>query len=290
MRLIKSVAKILFLLVAMFFISEGIKKRTHSFTIANIICDRSEFSKKQCYCPYSEKVDQILNQEFTYLDRGTQFYAFESMDKKHVIKFIRMDRLRPKWFYQFLLFPTFIDRFRLEKLQDRERKRIKTFDACYLAYERLKDQTGLIYVQLSPSDIDKSLTIYDKLGRKFTLDLDNTCFAIQKKVKLLPDAIKTEDPKQVIDSFIEGITYRCKKGVSNTDPNVFKNFGFLDGKAIEVDFGDFFDNHHLIEPRLYRHEIMRYVEKFRSWAIKEHPLLISYFDQKVQNEIEEYKK
>ena len=53
-----------------------------------------------------ELFNQLLLQKFTYLDRGTQSYAFVSADQKYVIKFFNMKHLTPKTWLKLLPFHT----------------------------------------------------------------------------------------------------------------------------------------------------------------------------------------
>lgn len=246
----------------------------------------------------SSIIHEILDQPFTYLDRGTQFFVFESKDKKHVIKFLSPLHLKSQFWVNFLCFPPF-KQYKEAIYKKKEKKCLQTVKACFLAYDRLKENLGLEFIHFgSNSQFHKHILIYDKLGHRHLVDLSKTHFIIQKKAEAfigsaLLSAYKNKDDHKVhaiIDSFLENISYRCKKNVRNTDPNVFKNFAIIGNRVVEVDFGDFFAENKVIDPPLFIHEIDRYARSFRKWANKNIPETLTYFEQKLNQEMDFYEK
>lgn len=286
--------KILLIFLVLIGLSFLIKERTGGFLV-----DRIYFSlpsiEKGIFCTNIEKVDTILDQSFRYLDKGTQFFVFESEDKQHVIKFLRDHHLKPKFWVHLLRFPKFLDHYRKTEISHREEKCRKTTKGCQIAFERMQEKLGLVAMFFS-ANVQKSITVFDKIGRKHWIELKKTHFIIQKKADyMLEEALlsaKGEREKlfSLVDLFFKGITYRCKKNICNSDPNVFKNFALINDSVVEVDFGDFFDNGKTLRPELFHHEINRYAKSFRKWASKNMPQILPCIDQQLEKELAQYKK
>lgn len=182
----------------------------------------------------------LLNQPFHYLDKGSQCYVFESKDKQIVIKFFRFND--PK----------------------SELKVFTLFNAAHIAYEKLKEETGLLYIHLNPTSSSLPIIrLTDAIGRSYRFPLDECRFAIQKRAKSLEMALKEalNDPELLqkrIDQFTTLLKTRINKGVYNSDPTLARNFGFLETSAIEIDFG----NYKPILPHSPQVEFERYMGPF----------------------------
>lgn len=204
-------------------------------------------------------LDSVFKQRFTYLGKGSQCYVFQSKDQNYVIKFFR-----------------FSDPSEETKIKD-------LFEATHLAYTHLKNETGLIYIHLNPTE--KLLpTIYakDAVGRPYKFELDKCRFAVQKKA--IPfkiafnEALKNPELIQKrIDQFATLLATRSNLGISNADPSLSRNFGFLESQAVEIDFGNF--RHGM--PHSKEAEIERYAKKLRSWLKQKNPECADYLDRKI---------
>lgn len=160
----------------------------------------------------------ILNQRFSYLGKGGQCYAFVSEDGQYVIKFFRKHR----------------------DLQ-------KTFESVRLAYDRLKQETGLVYIHLgkNPKSMP-SLQIVDKLQIAHTIDPNAYGWVLQRRAELvrphlafLMEAGKVEEAKQALSALFVLLKQISDLGVADGDANLAKNFGFLEEQPIEIDVGRF---------------------------------------------------
>ncbi len=206
--------------------------------------------------PLEPKILAVLDQPFRYLGKGSQCYVFESRDQKYVIKFFRFNDPRS------------------------ELKIFTVFNAARIAYEYLKEETGLIYIHLNLTKIGlPTLHCKDAIGRSYQLPLDQCRFAIQKKAIGLEEALKwaRQDPnlmKKRLDQFIDLLRTRTEKGIFNSDPSLSRNFGFLEDQAIEIDFGCFRPTSSLSK----KEEMDRYASKLRQFLKKEAPEWIEYFD------------
>ena len=116
-----------------------------------------------------ESLKAVCNQPYHYLAKGSQAYAFISNDGKYVLKLFKCYHLKPLPWLESLPLPAPFDEMRDEKLDHRRRKIEKTMNSYEIAYDVLKDECGLLYVQVVPnSDVHQMLTIRDKLGKEAT--------------------------------------------------------------------------------------------------------------------------
>jgi hypothetical protein len=230
------------------------KRATQGFRIAKMQIQFPYHPEWQT--PIQAEVIPILEQRFHYLGKGAQSYVFESADQKYVIKLFRYDHPQS------------------------EEKITLLMNACKMAYDRMREETGLVYIHLNPTK--KALPVLhckDALGRSYRLSLDNYRFALQKKAsdfrKTLLEA--KGDPKQMkerIDAFLQLLQVRTQRGIVNTDPNLSRNFGFLGDRAIELDFGNYRDCPTLNQ----KAEMERHAHRLRRWLKKNAPEWVAYLD------------
>ncbi len=192
-------------------------------------------------------LDQILNQKFTYLSRGTQSIVFSSDDGKYVLKFFKMNHLCPRKWIKYLPYPLFPN-LKEKKVFQKEQRMHRLFDALHYSYREFKDETGLLFIHINPSNSwNRSVTLIGKDGKTFVHPLGNTSFIIQKKAKplfselfQLIEAGKVDEAKRSLRSFFSLIQSRGNKGLFDDDHSVSNNFGFVDGNAIQFDIGELF--------------------------------------------------
>ncbi len=234
------------------------KRVTHGFQVAKMELQFPSHSEWEV--PLSSEILPLLDQPFYYLGKGAQSYVFESKDGKYVIKFFRYGRSHS------------------------EVKILTLFKACKIAYDLLKEETGLIYLHLNTDSVALPvLHCKDPIGRSRHLPLNRYRFAIQKKAKpfrqTLEEAMDNPELMQKrIDQFLSLLVARTTKGVFNTDPTLSRNFGFLEDRAIEIDFGNYRSNssHNQLS------EIKRYTERLHRWLSKAAPEWLPYLERRVE--------
>ena len=129
---------------------------------------------------------QILDQPFDYLARGAQAYVFASRDGKTVIKFFRVYHLMPPLWMTCLNFPLPLQPYKIAKMIRKREGLKRDFQSYKIAFEELKEETGVLYVHLNKSDdLKKKLIIHDKIGIAHEVDLDRMEFIVQKKSLLV---------------------------------------------------------------------------------------------------------
>lgn len=238
-------------------------------------------------------VKRILDQEFTYLDKGHQAFVFESQDQKYVLKLINHSRFSViSWMHLFPL-PDFLDTLRQVHLSRKNRKYRESFESFALAMNELAEETATVYVQLNRSNrFEKPLVIYDKLMRRYEIDLNNVEFILQKKVQMLYPALQNLLEKngkvafrQGLSSFLDAIFERAARGISDDDLDVCINMGMLGTRAYIIDTGRFFKEPGLKDPDLFTKEIDKSIRFFVDWLESNYPEEMGYFDYELKERL-----
>jgi hypothetical protein len=265
-------------------------KRTGGFALHKIVSDLSF-----CDQPLPpEKTDivelrSILNQPFTYLGRGAQCYAFLSQDQKYVLKFIRFDHLRPSFWLTHLPVPSFLKSYRDKKILLSQEKTARTFESYKIAYQDLKEESGLISVHLHPSDdLNLHTAIIDKIGIAHPLDMDSMQFILQRRARLIYPTISqmmenkcSEQAQDALKELLTLLAARCKKGIADKDPDIRTNFGFIQDRPIQIDVGRFSRQTCEHDDAYYRNEIMRITDQFNAWLKHKYPELSIYLQEQI---------
>ena len=112
------------------------------------------------------------------------------------------------------------------------------------------------------------------------LDPDDSEFLIQKKADIGFAPIerhlragRKKEAFQLIESFLHLIHTRCQKGFSDSDLQFYKNFGFADGQAIEIDTGYLTRDKKMRCNDQCKEELYNVSLQFRNYFFDHHPLL-----------------
>lgn len=229
-------------------------------------------------------VDQILSQKFTYLARGSQAFAFISEDQKYILKLFKQHKWHPKNILGYLPLP--FNPFYRDYL-NRQNKQHSLLSSCMAALLHVKEDTGVLFAHLNPTHLRVApITIVDKHGKPWTLDLSQSCFMLQKKadlfyphVQMLMEKGDVEGAKYAITSTIKLLDRFYSKGVFENNAILRKNFGFIDNEAIQFDIGKFkFDASRTPDKR----EIRIASKNFHRWIGKNYPELLPHFNEMLE--------
>lgn len=263
-------------------------KQTRGFSISNIY----SLDEKACTAsPLSLDVEKILAQRFHFLDSGLECYAFVSEDGKWVLKTFKQHHAKNARLLLHLPLPAFFQR----SLREKETRLNNSFESLKVASEELKEETGLLYVHLGKSsNLNRSVTLVDKLGIVHTVALDSLDFFLQKRADLLIPTLsklmqegRVEEAKASISSLLELIVTRSKKGIADRDPTLTKNFGFIGTQAVVIDVGSFSKNPFLTEARSYKQALFYETLPLRCLLAKEHPILLAHFEKEMHTQLTE---
>jgi hypothetical protein len=187
-----------------------------------------------------ELASDILKQKFVYLGCGTQVTAYESEDHRYVVKFFNpRNTIKKKWFgkktrLMRMNSPSWI----LKSYFGTQERLIKFFSRYAMAYDELRDEAGLIYVHLNGATVlQQELELVDKEGKLRRVRLEDAPFVLQKKVELVPAYLVKNDKKEAARQLYDLFLSRARKGYTDKLQTLDKNFGFADGRAVQLDVG-----------------------------------------------------
>lgn len=241
-----------------------------------------------------EKKEQLrnsLDQPFHYLGKGCQFYAFVSEDGKYVIKFLKQKHLRPFTWLNSIPMPKKLRKISDAKIERRKERVSKLFSSCKLAYEKMPDETGLLYIHLHRAPaLEKTVTLVDKLGRKRRVEIDKYEYVVQKKattVKEMFTQIQSDEAQmqERIDQLLTLIFSRYRKGICDRDRSFVQNVAFLpeEGRALFIDTGQFYEDPVILEKEEQCKDMRKRIGNLRHFTSKHFPELAPLVDAQINN-------
>ena len=229
--------------------------------------------------------DSIFSQEFRYSTKGRQTYVFESDDHQYVLKCFRMHRVNPPFWTRIF-----------QNGNPKEKRMRDWVDSYRIADEKLKEESGVLYVHLHATDhLKQDVILVDKLGRKKNISLDGMGFMLQRKFEPLVEKIiacrdqsDSEQVKEYITGLIQTIAKRCRKGVFNKHHFILRGLGLSDGRIVEFAVGRLYTREELKDSDGFKKEIFNHTGHFREWFSHEMPQVVDHLDAEIHRAIEEY--
>ncbi len=218
------------------------QKQTKGFRLQNVFSSNpSKPSTSYVSKEDLSSLQKALEQPFTFMKKGQQCFAFLSKDGKYVLKLFRWEKLEP---------PSWTKWITTKKgealIQERRRKKDFDFTSYQIAYKELKEETGLLYLQLEPNpQINIPLEIYDNIGIKHSIQSGELTFILQKRVEDFAPYLTEkllEGKTQDLYPFFQELAYllqnRSNKLISDSDISLEYNMGILEGKPVLFDIGN----------------------------------------------------
>lgn len=236
-------------------------------------------------CQLSVESETALGQKYYYLSRGHQCYAFVSEDGRYILKLPRYDLYDPPFWMRVRPFP-FVERIRNAFVADKQKRLRFLLGSFKIAFEELREETALLYSHLGKTDhLHKTALIQDRIGRTYSIDLDQTSFLLQTYQPLMMPVCQSfvlsgdrKKAKEILSAFVDLIALRAKKGIFNKDPSFFRNFGMNGSKGVQIDIGSF-----------YRAQSGTFADSFSQtaghvteWLARLDPEMASWFDLQVE--------
>jgi hypothetical protein len=274
------VVKIAIFMACFFSVAKFCKQQTGSFTLTRITSHlnfRPEWEVAPASSEELSQIRKIVDQPFSFLGKGAQSFVFASADGNYVIKFFRHHHMStPFWL-----------RWCRKTVAKRESKLNKDFTSYKIAYENLREETGLIFLHLNKTKhLNHTLDLVDKLGIHHPIPLDQYEFLIQKRAQLVYPALEQMmkaghaiQAKEALTDLVHFLADRSKKGISDKDPDLNSNFGFIGTRTIQIDIGRFKQK----ESPLDKNEIIRITDNLHQWLMVRYPEL----DTHLKNQIEQ---
>lgn len=231
----------------------------------------------------------LLEQKFTFLGMGNQVYVFESADHEVVLKIFKQHRFRKPFWREIL--PNFqVKKRHFKKWANGEKECFLRSLECYkLAFTELKEESALLLMHLNKTDSTfKNVNLFDRIGRRYNVDLDKVIFCLQKRVAPLSSTItsllknsKKNEVLAILRKYVQMEIRLLKKGFIDRDPGV-RNTALLAGKIIKMDIGNFVmaDKRHTFNEHIWKD-----VNRFILWFNTHSPEIIKDFEDIVREEL-----
>lgn len=286
--------KVLIFLLAIVAVERFCYMQTGGFKIGKVYADVL-YVPKEASLKFPSREEEhailpMLDQPFHYYGKGVQSYVFLGEDGTTILKLFKHHHSWPSTsLLRTIPFPPFLMSWKNALLKEREKRMFSILRSCHIAFSSYKEETGVLYVHLQPSQhLGKQLALVDKLGIRHSLDADRVEFVLQRKAELVFEhfdaLLKKNDLAMVeksIDSLIDLIIHRSALGIANQDAIIYRNFGFIDNKAVEIDIGSFGLNSFLKKNYQMRQELFYETLQLKEWFQKNHPELVEYLDKKI---------
>lgn len=236
------------------------------------------------------ELKQITNQEFFYLAKGSQAYAFLSQDGHYILKLFKFYHFRPIPFFENVLNKdshTILG----EHFNRRHKKRDLTLESYRIAFSDLAKECGIYYLQISPSvQYHLPVTVVDKIGRKYHLNLEQYGYTLQKRAYLiyptLQHWIKKNDmvsAKTFLHNLVQLIVRREQLGIQDQDPDLHKNAGVIGTEALFIDIGSFHYNAKAKENDVCVTDLKKTTAALKKWLEQHSPELALFLNSEIEN-------
>lgn len=272
-------------------------KVTDDFRISNMTYEMAhnlDWEIPEISSVEKDDLNKILDQKFHYLGKGAQSYVFTSDDGLYVLKFFKFKHLKPSPFLNSLpMIPPFAN-YVTKEVKRKDRKLKGVFSAYRLAYEIHKQGSGLVFIHLNKTNnlINKTVTVFDKIGRSHEIDLDQTVFLLQKKGETLrtvmTDLLNRKDLKeaklrvrQIFDLYVS----EYQKGAYDHDHGIMHNTGFVGSEPLHLDVGKFTRDDKISQKEIYKDDLIIIYRKIDLWMKNNYP---DYKDELVKDMHEKF--
>lgn len=266
---------------------------TDGFSLANISSTHQDDERWEIpvlNITESDEVEKALNQDYHYLGKGHQAYVFESADSHYVIKFLKFQKYRHHPIVQALPLPEFLKGTLKKQALHKEDKRDALFASWKIAFTKLKDETQVFFIHINRGQpFEKTLTLYNKVGMKYRLNLGDYVFMLQRKAEMFEDAlarhVKNEDlgsAKALLEGLITLYKNEYKQGLFEEDRYIVRNTGVLANKPIQIDTGRLREDEAYKDPKRQIKEIVWKTSLLQEWLDENHPDLAVHFKQQLQ--------
>jgi len=230
---------------------------------------------------------RIFEQKYHYLGKGAQVFAFISDDGNYVLKFFKHQHLRLISWPDKIWLPTAI-RARFDvRNQRRQQKLHEHFRSYKIAYEQLRQETGLIYLHLNKTEcLKRHLTIVTRNGWEHTLELDQMEFLVQQRAELiyphltaLMDRGEADQAILVVGQVIALMRTYVAQGIIDTDPAFGQNYGIVGDHVVQIDVGRFIHGTTKTpSPVQLKQQLEKSTYHFRLWLVNHYPELETTLD------------
>lgn len=206
---------------------------------------------------------------YRLIDSGLQCYVFVSPDETSILKVFRHHP------------------YHLKPHANPIKQFSTVITSLEITQELLKDETGSLYLHPKPTThLKQEVTLIDRIGNTYSLDLDTAAFAVQKKglraqdyIKKLLDKENLAEAKAALRDLFSLTRMIHDKGIVDLDPKMHRNLGFIDDQAVELDIGAFQKPAAPPSWHTFRHTLIKETEELREWLSTYSQEMVTAFDE-----------
>lgn len=241
----------------------------------------------------STKVDAILLQPFSYLGEGGQMIAFVSADQRYVLKFFKFQRFRPSFAVTLLqassLFPNYCQRH----ISKRSSKKEAAFQGCKLAYEKHREESGIVHMRLNAVTDTREVTLLDDKGGTQAISLNNVPYVLQEKVELLGPTLAVlleqgdvESVKWRLTQLLKLYSQEYSKGIYDLDHGIMHNIGCTSKELIHLDFGKLVYDPSFTKYEVHKNDWLKVCAKVKQWVKRKYPQYATEIAEFIDNHLQ----
>lgn len=283
----KNLIFLFFIAFSLVAIGRACRLATDGFSLSRIIEETpyESFDQKELDPSELKALQDLLDQDYSYLGSGGQFYAFVSRDQKTVLKLFKFHHLKPPLWKKFVPSNRWMKKNYKMMVQKKQKVKSLLFSSLDVANTDFKKEAAIVYIHVNPTQILKRrITIYDKIGSKYSLDADTLSFIVQKKgvpaslyLKKLIDDKKEDKAREAIYSLVKFSILRSKKGIRDLDFKFRSNLGFYEDQPMQIDVGSLALDPLAAKEEIYKNDLLVAHHKFKKWLQKNTPTISNYF-------------
>lgn len=222
-------------------------------------------------------LDRIAAQPFYLLGSGKECYAFVSEDGEIVVKFFKQKHMRTQYLLNYLPLSPELRMIRNETLNRHSHRRKLLFQSYQLAYERLQDYSGVLFLHLTKTDyLKRAMTIVTPKKKKILLKLDDMEFLVQRRAFPIFHQIEGEE---TVDAILNYLSVRNERGIGDKDINCERNLGMLNGKVFQVDIGELYPT---LPRKVAKEELITATLDLKAYLERKHQKLADYLDDAIE--------
>lgn len=234
------------------------------------------------------QMESLFSKPFRYFAKGAQCFALESQDGTYVLKCFKQKHLYKTSTIRLLEHIPFLEGYVSQRLERRSARWKCMTVGCHVAFERLRDEAGILYLHLAPTSDLPPATIIDYRGVAKTLDPNQFPFYLQKKGSSLKEGFlryrQNKDlsgAQKALHALFAYLIYRSERDVIDADPGYTQNLGWIDGKGTNLDIGKLVPCTWIKEPARLHQDLTLHLATLREFFQTHYPEMVQAYDEEL---------
>lgn len=241
----------------------------------------------------SSSFPQQAKQPYHLFAKGRQAFVFISEDKQYILKVFKHRYPFQTLFCKAVSHAPWIGEKARNTLTKLKKKKERLLSSLVIADELLKPYTALVFTHpFKTKETFGKISIYDAQKICHSLDLDTSCFVLQKPSIMLYDYLrelkkenKLVEAQGIIKKLIDYLFFRADLGILDSDCLLRKNFAVYDGEIVQIDVGSFSFSDEAKAIPYQQEEMQRIITSLHYFLQDEYNGLQDYLNAYLQNQL-----